>query len=340
MPILIIRIYRFMIKGGLIRKSTKILSFILCVVTLFVFIFGIKPTTAAAMPFYDLRPQDLVERSKFSTQYKTSTAERKHNVYLAAKSLDNVLVDVGAEFSFNATVGERTEQRGYKNAKIIVDGEFVDGVGGGVCQVSTTMYNALLLAGLEITEFHPHSLAVSYVPPSFDAMVNSGWADLRFINNTHNPIIINSIADGQTLTIKIIGEPLNEEYRTKSVVTGEIPAPKEEEIDDEKGEYPELYEGEKMFVKYSKAGITSDGYLLTVKDGKTSKIRKIRSDKYKPIRGLVINGKAKPKEENIEELQPEQDEIILIEDIYRKLHDNLWEKFLNYKKYFDKYNFL
>ena len=146
--------------------------------------------TARAMPFYDLQPKDIVLRATFSTDYSKSSAERKHNVGLAAKSLDNVFVDAGGEFSFNKTVGERTYKRGYKSAKIIVNGEFTEGVGGGVCQVSTTLYNAALLAGLEISEVNQHSVAVSYVAPSFDAMVNSGSADLRFINRTHNPVII------------------------------------------------------------------------------------------------------------------------------------------------------
>ena len=164
---------------------------------------------AAAMPFYDLRPQQLVLRSKFFTSYPSSTEERKSNIKLAAKSLDYAFVDVGGEFSFNQTVGARTEKRGYKTAKIIVGGEFVDGVGGGVCQVSTTLYNAVLLAGLKVTEFHAHSLPVSYVAPSFDAMVNSGSADLKFINNTHNPVYIRAFADDATLTIEIYGEPMN-----------------------------------------------------------------------------------------------------------------------------------
>ena len=134
-----------------------------CAVNLFV---------GKAMPFYDLQPKKIVLRAEFSTNYSSSTDARKFNVALASKTLDNTLVDINGEFSFNYTVGERTERRGYKKAKIIVGGEFVDGVGGGVCQVSTTLYNAVLLAGLKIIECHPHSLPVSYVAPSFDAMVN------------------------------------------------------------------------------------------------------------------------------------------------------------------------
>jgi vancomycin resistance protein YoaR len=184
------------------------LVYILTVLSFLTIFTGIK---GYAMPFYDLKPKFLTERAVFSTSYETSSSERKHNIALASKSLNNTIVDVGAEFSFNMTVGARTEKRGYKTAKIISGGEFVDGVGGGVCQVSTTLYNAVVRAGLMVTEYHPHSLQVSYVLPSTDAMVNSGSADLRFVNNTNNPIIIKTTATNTTITIKIVGEPLQVE---------------------------------------------------------------------------------------------------------------------------------
>ena len=107
---------------------------------------------ANAFPFYDLCPQNLVLRSEFCTYFTNSSKERKNNIKRAVLSIDKTFVDVNGEFSFNKTVGPRTEKRGYENSKIIVNGQFVDGVGGGVCQVSTTLYNALILSGLKITE--------------------------------------------------------------------------------------------------------------------------------------------------------------------------------------------
>ena len=247
---------------------------------------------AYALPFYHLNPKVTVLRAKFYTSYSSSSQERKNNILLASSSLNNTFIDVGAEFSFNRTVGERTEKRGYQKAKIILNGEFADGVGGGVCQVSTTLYNAVLLSGLEVTEFHPHSLPVSYVSPSFDAMVNSGWADLKFVNNTDNPVIIKTFADGNKLTVEIYGEPMQETYIRKSVVTEVIPAPKELETIDEKGEYPDLYQGESMFLRYSTAGLKSQGFISVIKNGKEIKCDKIRSDKYSATRGVVIKGTA------------------------------------------------
>ncbi len=250
-------------------------------------------SVSASMPFYGLKPKDIVLRSEFYTTYSSSNEERKHNIYLASTSLNNTLVDVGGEFSFNKTVGERTLKRGYKKAKIIFNGNFIEGVGGGVCQVSTTLYNALLLSGLKITEYHPHSLAVSYVAPSFDAMVNSGTSDLRFVNNTDNPIIIKTVADGKRLTVQIYGEENQFTYERLSITTEEILAPKEKIVIDEKGEYPELLEGEKKTITYSKNGLKSTAYIIKKQNGKTVKIIKLRDDKYNPITGLIVIGKQK-----------------------------------------------
>ncbi len=266
------------------------------VVLLLVTIFGVAVKSAFAMPFYDLKPSQLVLRARFSTSFSSSSQERKHNIALASKALNNTLIESFGEFSFNRCVGERTEKRGYKKAKIIVSGEFVDGIGGGVCQVSTTLYNAVILSGLEVIECHPHSLPVSYVEPSFDAMVNSGFADLKFINNTHNPVIIKSFANGNNLLIEIWGQKMTEKYIRKSVVTKTLPALAEQVVLDTEGNYPDIYQGEYRWIRYGKEGLMSEGYLVKV-CGKTTSKKKIRSDRYSPTRGLIVWGTAeKPKE--------------------------------------------
>ena len=274
------------------KKSLTLKITVLAVMAAFTLIFSALKITlpVRAMPFYDLQPQKIVLRAEFSTDYSKSSEERKHNVRLAAKALNNAFIDVNGEFSFNRVVGARTEKRGYKLAKIIVGGEFTEGVGGGVCQVSTTLYNAALLAGLKITEVHQHSLAVSYVKPSFDAMVNSGSADLRFINKTHNPVFINAFADGKTLTVKIYGEPMREKYERKSVVVKEI-EPEYSVITDDAGEYPDLYLGERKIIKYGKKGLISEGYLIKKVNGKTVSEKRIRRNKYAAVNGVIVEGR-------------------------------------------------
>ncbi len=253
-----------------------------------------KIFASAQMPFYDLQPKGIILRAKFYTSYSQSSPERKHNIKLAASKIDKTFLDVNAEFSFNKTVGDRTEENGFQKAKIIINNRFVEGYGGGVCQASTTLYNAVILSGLEVTEYHPHSLPVSYVAPSFDAMVNSGSADLRFINNTKNPIIITAEATESQITICIFGQPMREKYVRQSLVTGEISAPPEEIVFDDNLDYPDLYEGERKVLSYSKNGLTSEGVLIKYENGKIISSRVIRKDAYNAMRGIIIIGRASP----------------------------------------------
>ena len=278
-------------------KITKVLIIITLVFAIFS-CFNVE--VAYAYPYYE--GKEITLRGSFYTSYGSSKEERKHNIALACKSINKTFIDVNEEFSFNKVVGRRTEKRGYKKAVIISNGSFIEGVGGGVCQVSTTLYNAVLLSGLKVTEFHPHSLPVGYVAPSFDAMVNSGSADLRFINNTRMPIIVVASADGSRLKVEIYGEPMREKYLRKSIITSEIPAPPEiiEEIENE--EYPELEIGEQKVITYSKKGIKSEGILIKTINGKMVSKKRIRKDTYRPQTGkIIVRKEIKAKEEVIEQ---------------------------------------
>ena len=112
------------------------------------------------------------KQSAFSTNYSKSNIDRKNNIKLATQTLNGLCIKPNENFSFNETLGQRSLEKGYKQANIIKDGEFVKGIGGGICQVSSTLYNALLLANIDVTEVHKHSLPVSYVKPGLDAMVS------------------------------------------------------------------------------------------------------------------------------------------------------------------------
>lgn len=113
---------------------------------------------------------------------------RTNNVHLAAYAIDNIIINPEETFSFNNIVGERTTSKGYQKAPIFVGKKVVDGVGGGICQVSSTLYNSALNANLPVTERHPHSLKVAYVPPNRDASVAWGTTDFKFKNNFNYPI--------------------------------------------------------------------------------------------------------------------------------------------------------
>ena len=139
----------------------------------------------------------------YSTSY--SPGSRGDNIALAASQLFDKMVKPGWEFSFNDTVGHRTYAAGYQNAGVIVDGRADVGVGGGVCQVSSTLYNAVLLAGLTPTERSPHYFQSSYVAAGRDATVADDLLDFKFRNDLKHPVFLKTYASGSTLTVQILG---------------------------------------------------------------------------------------------------------------------------------------
>jgi vancomycin resistance protein YoaR len=144
--------------------------------------------------------------ARYTTNFDGSQINRSENIRLAAKALDKKLLAPDEQFSFNSTVGERTAKAGYKEALIIEGNTFTPGLGGGVCQVSSTLYNALTIANLKITERHPHSLPVNYVPPGRDATVSYGVLDLKFKNTSGGYLLIRSSVQGNSITFELYGK--------------------------------------------------------------------------------------------------------------------------------------
>lgn len=134
--------------------------------------------------------------STYATKY-VNNANRTTNLKLAAAKINSKVIMPGETFSFNKVVGQRTVAAGYKNAAIFVNGGVEDGLAGGICQISTTLYNAVNLADLEVTERRNHSLLASYAEPGRDATVVWGSSDLKFVNTRNYPIkILFSVSDG------------------------------------------------------------------------------------------------------------------------------------------------
>ena len=145
---------------------------------------------------------------------------RGDNIWLAANSISDKIIKTGWEFSFNDTVGPRTYSAGYYNAPVIVNGKTEDGVGGGVCQVSSTLYNAVLLAGLTPTERTPHFFQSSYVDAGRDATVADGQIDFKFRNDLPHPVYTKAYASGSTLTVCILGTRADLGGNTVAIETG------------------------------------------------------------------------------------------------------------------------
>ena len=146
--------------------------------------------------------------ASYTTEFDPEQKERSNNVCLAAQAIDNTLIMPGEEFSFNETTGPRTEAMGYQNAYVIINNKFEKGLGGGVCQVSSTLYNAVLLANLPVTERFPHSLKVNYVTEGMDSTVSYGTLDFKFVNSMDTPIIIHTECENGKLTITLFGHLL------------------------------------------------------------------------------------------------------------------------------------
>lgn len=227
-------------------------------------------------------------RSSFSTSYASSSEERKHNVALALSKINGTVLNSGETFSFNKIVGKRTEANGFKTAKIIVNGRYTEGTGGGVCQASTTVYNAALRAGLKITAVSRHSLVPTYVEPSFDAMVNGGGSDLCFKNDTDGPVFIRTVSDSTKVTAEIYSSalPYKIECRSETLGVGEVPEP-EEFIDIERKYTAGMQSGEKVKVNGGAPQLKSRGYMIKkYPDGKTEESI-FRTDEYQSAKGLV-----------------------------------------------------
>ncbi len=141
---------------------------------------------------------------QFSTTFSESGG-RGSNIHVAGQSTSNKLIMPGDVFSYNKSTGARNWVNGYKTAKVIVGGKYVDGEGGGACQVSTTIYNAALLGGVGIEEVHNHSLQSKYVPRGRDASVSYGYTDLKLKNTFSHPIYIYNIVKNGCITSRIYG---------------------------------------------------------------------------------------------------------------------------------------
>ncbi len=217
------------------------------------------------------------ELASFRTYFDGSNSPRRHNIALSAARIAGSVLAPGEVFSFNAAVGKRTAENGFRTAAVILDGEFVPGVGGGVCQTSTTLFGAALRAGMELVESRAHSLSVGYVPPSEDAMV-SETSDLKFRNPYAFPVYILAEVGRGSVAFRFFGMPDGRRYELESTVLERIPP-----------EPPEEEEGEEdRVLRVEKEGIKSECYLAVyASDGALLSRTRIRKDCYAPVRGKV-----------------------------------------------------
>jgi vancomycin resistance protein YoaR len=178
--------------------------------------------------------------ASYATAY-AGTADRIHNLQLAVDLIDGTLVAPGAEFSFNEVVGERTLERGFRIAPVIIAGEYEEDVGGGVSQVATTVFNAAWESGLKVLERYAHALYISRYPLGRDATVNYPDQDLRFLNDTDGWLLVRGGYDESGISITILGPDTGRRVESEAGPLREVAPPKLKKQPD-----PSLFKGERV----------------------------------------------------------------------------------------------
>jgi vancomycin resistance protein YoaR len=189
----------------------------------------------------EARAMGIVGRVAGYTTYYGGDPNRIHNVQLVARLVDGALIAPGSTFSFNATTGERGADRGFREAPVIINGELQNGIGGGVCQVSTTVFNAAYEAGLPIESRTNHALYISHYPQGRDATVNYPDIDLKFRNDTGRWLLLRTFVAPTALTVKLYGTPQNRRVESETAPLEVTGPPGEKRVPD-----PGMWAGERV----------------------------------------------------------------------------------------------
>lgn len=223
----------------------------------------------------DLEKMDSI-LGEFTSDYGSSEKNRKFNIALGAEKLDHTILKPGEKISFNDRMDQITKEAGFKVAGVIRNGEFDRGVGGGICQVSTTLYNALIRADVNILERHSHSRPIGYVKNGTDAAVATGHKNLVFQNDFNHPIYIRAQADGSDLTFQVFGSKEDKDYEVKIIpklVSTNKPRTKTIYTD-------ALAKGETEVKESGSSGYSYRTYKEIIKDGEVLEKKQISTSNY------------------------------------------------------------
>lgn len=243
--------------------------------------------------------------TQFSTSLGVSGPGRTFNVEAAAKAVNGTILPPGAVFDYAKAIEKAQAQYGFREAPVIVDGKLQPGTGGGICQVSSTLYNAAIRTGLEIVERRNHSLPVNYLPKGQDATFAQGYINFRFRNNTGKYLIIKAAVEGRTLTVKLFGTfPKNVTYSIQSR-TVEVLPPADKYVSD-----PSLPRGGTRVLQKGKTGYVVETYITRYVDGKEVEKKQLSRDVYyAQKRVIAINRGGMSKT-----VQPQATQKPLVED--------------------------
>ncbi len=225
----------------------------------------------------------------FSTDLQQSSANRIHNVVLSLKKINGLRINPGEVFSFNGSVGPRTQAAGFKPAPVIMpDKSMKDDWGGGVCQASSTVFNTAALAGMEIVERYHHSFPVSYLPAGMDATVVYGGADFKFRNSNGTPVFFHTYHKGNRVYVDLYGEPVPNggSYKLVTDLIETIAAPEPQRVLDTEGKYVTTAGGQYQHVK-SRTGYRINTYRVLYQNGKQVSSELLVKNYYRPIQGII-----------------------------------------------------
>lgn len=210
-----------------------------------------------------------------------------HNIALAAERLSGTVLQPGQVFSQNGSLGPYTENRGYRAGPTYMGNRYVTTIGGGVCKISSLLYNVVIFSDLRVIERHPHSMTVPYVPPGQDATVYYGFRDFKFQNTTDGPVVIAARFVDKTLYMALYGRRKPPEIRWHHRVLKRVPAWTEQHLN------PELPPGKTRVVMEGQEGIVVRSW-ITIKTpaGKTT-VKKLGTDWYDPSPRIVEYGPAR-----------------------------------------------
>ena len=224
----------------------------------------------------------------FSTRYDVSDKDRTTNLELACNKINGTVVLSGDTFSYNKVVGARTAGAGYKNAKIYEAGKVVDGIGGGICQISSTLYNAVLNANLEIVERKNHQFVTSYVEPGMDATVVYGLTDFKFKNTRQYPVRVVATAKNGIATVTIYGIKEDKEYTFKFDVKRVATIPSTTEYIDDST----LPAGTEKVEQKGTNGLKTETYMTKLLNGKAISTTLVSKDTYNAMTRIIRRGTA------------------------------------------------
>lgn len=242
-----------------------------------------KPKVTTAQIGSEAFPDVL---ATFTTRYDASNTDRTTNLRIACQKLNEKVVLAGDTFSYNQTLGERTVAAGYKNGKIYENGEVVDGIGGGICQISSTLYNAVLMANMKVTERRNHQFVTSYVPAGRDATVVYGLTDFKFKNTRTYAIKIKAGVSNGIATISIYGIKEENEYTTsfETKTISSIPFTVKY-VDD-----ATLSTGTEKVKQKGANGLISETYMIKSLNGKVVSRELLSRDTYSAMQKIILKG--------------------------------------------------